>query len=262
MQRLHDFCWLSSLDFSHCDHPSLIQTSEVIVITRMHMHFIFYSPSGTEPQTPSTLTISDIPPTMLTPLSSLSSPNTIDIGSTPISVTPAQSPTGIATPNPPATTDHSSKTRKSASTSSTGSNSSLSGQSAATTAKPPSGKVGSQPHPQLPHPQQPLPGQPPSSSSSSNESPSTQLQREGSATETGKIPGSGGGVAGNNAAVGRGGVAGSAAGGDHVTPSKTPAGIVTATALNQRQATHSTPNQGVCVCVERERENWCVHLYV
>ena len=61
-------------------------------------------------------------------------------------------------------------------------------------------------------------------------------------------------MAGSSAAIGGGGgVTGSAAGSDHVTPSKTPAGIVTATALNQRQAVHSTPNQGVCVCV-RERE--------
>ena len=71
-------------------------------------------------------------------------------------------------------------------------------------------------------------------------------------------------MTGSSAAVGGGGVAGSAAGGDHVTPSKTPAGIVTATALNQRQTTHSTPNQGVCVCVYmwRVERGWCVHLYV
>ena len=165
-------------------------------------------------------------------------------------------------PNPPTNTDHGSKTRKSASTSSAGSSGGSSGQSAvntqSTAAKPPSGKVGGQPHPQLSHPQQPLPGQP-SASSSSNEnslSSGAQLHKESNAVETGKTPGSVGGVVGSGAAVGRGGVAGSAAGGDHVTPSKTPAGIVTATALNQRQATHSTPNQGVCVCicVKRERD--------
>ena len=64
-------------------------------------------------------------------------------------------------------------------------------------------------------------------------------------------------MAGSSAAIGGGGggVAGSVAGSDHVTPSKTPAGIVTATALNQRQTVHSTTNQGVCVCVcEGERE--------
>ena len=57
-------------------------------------------------------------------------------------------------------------------------------------------------------------------------------------------------MAGSNAAAGGGGggVVGAVAGGDHVTPpSKTPAGIVTATALNQRQATQSTTNQGMCV---------------
>lgn len=197
---------------------------------------------------------------MLTPLSSLSSPNTIDIGSTPISVTPAQSPTGIATPNPSTTStgDQSSKassTRKSVSTSSTGSSSSSSSGSGAQSsaasshsiahsiaAKPTGSKIGGQPHTLVPHPQQPSPGTLPLSSSRDPPLSGAQLQKGSTSIDAGKMAVGGGGVA--TGGGGGKGVAGPV-GGDRVTSTKTTGGTFTASAVNQRQVTHSNPTQGV-----------------
>ena len=178
---------------------------------------------------------------MLTPLSSLSSPNTIDIGSTPISVTPAQSPTGVSAPNP--NTDPSNKTHVRRQTSATSTTDSSSSSSAHLAATKPATKSGTQPHPQQPHPQPP-------SSARVSPAPVAHPQKGVGVADAEKTPssttassGSGGSGSGGTS-VGSGVQVGGTAGGDHMTQSKTPAGLVTATALMQRQLHPHTSSQG------------------
>ena len=201
---------------------------------------------------------------MLTPLSSLSSPNTIDIGSTPISVTPAQSPTSTSTSS--SATDQSSKshqTRKTTSSSSSTSNNSSSsgGGSAGTSSGVNSSNAHHQGTPKLaitkggvqthPHAQQQSGLVGSGSSESVSVSAALNIQRgTGSMLDLARAPLS------SAAAIsgGGGGATGEGVGGanDHVTPSKAAAGIMAATSIVQRQTPQS---QGTLFI-------YCTHVHV